>query len=702
MNLPDFKLTEIGEFAFAQSGLISLHIVASVTTIGQRLFNGCGSLETVTFPDDTKVTSLPVSLFANSGLINFTIPPPVENIVFSAFEGCERLKHVESKSEYFPVDNNGIVFNKDKSTLCYYSASLTGSLTIEDDNCTTIGHCSFHSSHLSSIIIKSPVTLIDSYSFAASTISSIEMPSTLTRIAGNAFSSCDGLVNVTIPESVTQMDKQCFAFCDNLENIYLPANLTIFGGGVFTNSPKVNIHFPETSNIYVNDDFFILDKNNETLSQYLGANTSILIPSTITKIKSMCFYEKDTIQSISFSIDSKLIEIEAYAFQSCTNLEIFDMPSKVEKIGTSAFQNCQKLKQINFPKTLILIEENAFFKCVDLSTVTFDDSENDEIIIQDNDGLEIKKQAFYLCKKLNITKFPSYLTSLGVSCFQECTSFTGPITIPEKVTNISDHCFYHSGITSITFLNNIEEIPDHLFADCSSLTDFSATSSLSKLGKYSFSNTGFVSFEIPQSVTFIDQYCFSHCSSLISLTIPEDSKLNDISYGAFSGCSSFSTITCAESSNFTIENEALYNKEKTKFFILPPNSSIQYFYFPQTLTTVGQGAMTDCIHVVVIFIPDNSVQTIDDYAFENCVNLRIINLPKCVQSVGSMAFKNCNKLQCGLLIDNPIEEFRQNLIKYSLLPSRCLESCIIKCTQCAKSFNHIPLAMFSIFLAYKL
>ena len=88
------SVTSIGESAFSGcSGLTSLTIPSSVTSIGESAFSGCSGLTSFTIP--SSVTSIGESVFFGcSGLTSFTIPSSVTSIGWGAFCGCSGLTSI--------------------------------------------------------------------------------------------------------------------------------------------------------------------------------------------------------------------------------------------------------------------------------------------------------------------------------------------------------------------------------------------------------------------------------------------------------------------------------------------------------------------------------------------------------------------------------------------------------------------------------
>ena len=145
---------KLGNYVFYDcSGLTSLTIPSSVTSIGRRAFKGCSGLTSLTIP--SSVTKIGYYAFKGcSGLTSLTIPSSVISISDYAFSGCSGLTNLTIPSSVISIGRG--VFS----------------------NC--------------------------------SGLTSLTIPSGVTSIGYHAFEGCSGLTSLTIPSSVTSIGESAF------------------------------------------------------------------------------------------------------------------------------------------------------------------------------------------------------------------------------------------------------------------------------------------------------------------------------------------------------------------------------------------------------------------------------------------------------------------------------------------------------------
>ena len=193
---------------------------------------------------------------------------------------------------------------------------------------------------------------------------------------------------------------------------------------------------------------------------------------------------------------------------------------------------------------------------------------------------------------------------------------------PDDGYDIFDICYilsdYNVSITSIVIPDGETTIVEEAFGGCSSLT----------------------SITLPESLTTIEERAFWDCSSLTSITIPEG--VTTIGAGAFSGCSSLSSIVVA-SGNTIYDSRGNCNciiEKNTGRLIKGSNKSS----IPEGVTTIEGGAFSGCSSLTSITLPE-SLTLIEGGAFKFCTSLTSVTiLSDWLDNMGFDVFYGCSSL----------------------------------------------------------
>lgn len=550
--------------------------------------------------------------------------------------------------------------------------------------------------------------IIEESAFAQSKVIEINIPSTVTSIEKRAFYSCTSLNKVVLPNienlrqytfyktaissidlplNLVKIESFCFYQCTKLTSVILPDGLQTLDGNAF--SETTNIQFGENSNFYLDSQKLIIDKKNLTISQYIGPNEAIdfTILASITNIKPNAFYDKSNLQSIIFPSDSKLQVINDYCFYNCYNLNFVSIPHSLTYIGRQAFYNCYNLKTIS-SNVVTSIASDCFYGCKNLISANFEDSSLENFA----------SSCFYGCTSLVSITLPYHLTNIYANCFGNCTKLNS-VVFPSTLITIYENAFQNTALTTVDLLscNSLNEISNFAFSNIEKLTKIILPQNLNIINVEAFSYTSITNFTVPLSLTTIGSNAFRSCSKLSTLNIPAGSVITSFGLGAFRDCISISMIEC-ESSNFAIVTGALFDSTRTSLILFPPASTVKYFSFPSDTRTINEGAFMSCKNIVSLFIPTNSISRISRSAFENCVNLKWINIPLSVIYIGEDVFLGCRMISCGIEIENKTKEFRENLIKSCKLDSIALKECRGLVTQRCFHIYHQNIILLAVFI----
>ena len=143
------------------------------------------------------------------------------------------------------------------------------------------------------------------------------------------------------------------------------------------------------------------------------------------------------------------------------------------------------------------------------------------------------------------------------------------------------------------------------------------------------------SVTIPDSIISIGEEAFAGCPKLTSVTI--GNGVATIPRNAFRDCSGLDDFTVGSGNPyFSSRDGVLFNKTQ-KLLIAFPAGRTGIYIVPNSVTSVGYSAFSDCPGLTSVTIP-NSVTSIGNYAFFGCSGLTDLTIGSNVASIGAYAF----------------------------------------------------------------
>ena len=337
-----------------------------VSRIGNRAFQYCHSLTSVTLPDS--VTAIGDYAFAScDSLTAVTIPDSVTRIGANPFGYCSKLTEIRV-SPLHPalavVD--GVLFSRaDKRLVCFPCAFAAKHYVIPR-SVKVIGNSAFAScDSLTSVTLPDSVTAIGNSAFyRCSSLTSITIPDSVTAIGNSAFYRCSSLTSITIPDSVTAIGDHAFSWCSNLTSITLPDSVTSIGDHAFYGCTGLTaITLPDSVTDIGANPF-------ERCSNLTEIRVSPRHPA-LAVIDGVLFSKADkrlvcfpcAFAAKHYVIPRGVKVIGNRAFACCTCLTDLTIPGSVTAIGDYMFSNCSSLTDLTIPASVTSIGHQAFSDC---------------------------------------------------------------------------------------------------------------------------------------------------------------------------------------------------------------------------------------------------------------------------------------------------------------------------------------------------
>jgi|GEM_PF-4166226 hypothetical protein len=218
-----------------------------------------------------------------------------------------------------------------------------------------------------------------------------------------------------------------------------------------------------------------------------------------------------------------------------------------ERVDQDTFRDCYALEEITFPDSYNSVSPGWFDTCFSLKKIIVSDTH--PTLVSVNGVIYDKKKEFLIAYPNGAN--PNYI-------MPDTVKYILPRVFSMRFDSITNASWYQfSGISTVKISKNVRYLESQLFCY----------------------NVKIQSVTIPASVEKIGSQCFYNCPSLAEVKIEDDSKLDVISYSAFEGCRTLTSIK-----------------------------------LPEGLRAIG------------------------DWAFQKCINLSDLKLPSTLVSVGMFAF----------------------------------------------------------------
>ncbi len=205
----------------------------------------------------------------------------------------------------------------------------------------------------------------------------------------------------------------------------------------------------------------------------------------------------------------------------------------------------------------------------------------------------IPEHIFENFSNLHTVNLPNSISQIGTYAFF-CTGLTH-LTFPDNLTTIGISAFCGcSELTHLTFHDNLTTIGDVVFLGCTKLTPLTFPDSLTTIGKGAFAGcTGLTHVTFPDSLTTISDDAFLGCTNLKTLFIPDSLANNSAEYWQATGIDLNTTamITSNKLDAFRRKNHIEKNTRVSEIIILY-QAQQKLIPLPNTLTDLKRHTVT--------------------------------------------------------------------------------------------------------------
>ncbi len=293
---------------------------------GTRVINGhafvkCENIKSITIPDSVEIienqafdscTSLE-KIYIGSGVKEIGIAP----FVFEIEGGpCEKLEEIEvSKDNKHFVSVDGVLYNKDMTTLIQYPLGKIQDEFVIPDSVTEIGYGAFvYANNLKKLVFGKGISVIDEVLiFGCDNLETVILPDTVTKIDGGAF-KFSGIKYIDIPDSVTYLGCEAMTSCHRLETINIGKGVSEIHEWAINGSSLKEINVDPENEYFTDKNGVLYSKDLTELYLYPDSKkgNEFHIPETVVTIKDGAFRNAKNLKKLHIGKNVKKIEINNF------------------------------------------------------------------------------------------------------------------------------------------------------------------------------------------------------------------------------------------------------------------------------------------------------------------------------------------------------------------------------------------------------
>ena len=606
--------------------------------IGEYAFYNCSNLAEFDVLNTIKIIG--TGAFSNSGITTFNVPTTVMQMGQRVFENCEDLTSVTMYASIVGVPD-----------YTFYNCSNLSAIELAD-NYTYIGQYAFYNCAKleTEITIGSQVQEVRKYAYyGAYSVTGINIiGASGLKIGEYAFYGNSRVTTLTLGSSIVEISTSAFANLYALTtlnyNIEQLNNFTA-GNGLFVSAGQTNGMIVNIGNKVKSIPAYLFHSSTKLQSMPNIKEIKFANDSIVTSIGASAFSNLSNLTKANIPTTTK--EIGSSAFANCEKLTGIDLQN-VEIIGSYAFTGCKAMTNITIPETVKSIGVCAFKDCTSLTRATIYAKLSEQKcnsyqyswFLGCNDNLIIDLKTINVLSKAQ-NAFGQYFYYLSES--KQAQLIFANVTISEsglyRTGDLTDTLYSWAdlisygmitveGTTLVSYDTSKWKSQGDLVID-KSITEISANAMEG--------NTYLTGLQIGANVTQIGESAFKNCKNITFLTIPEN--VTTIGNGAFYNCSKIRELS------YNARLVADLEENNGTFYCMGNDqSSVQVTFgtyvekIPANLFNPSSNSNYAAKITSLKFDDDILVSEIGSYAFARVKTLSQVTLPSRVTTIGSYAF----------------------------------------------------------------
>ncbi len=576
-----------------------------------------------------------------------SIPKSVTSIGADAFDECSSLEKidVDINNQYFTNDQNGVLFNKDKTILLRYPdangiTNYTVPGTVNKINTEAFSNCT----RLKSVTISNNVTTIGIKAFYNCTkLENIVFGKNVKSIETQAFYGCKALKEVTLGNNVETIGMEAFEECRSLTSVSIPLTIKTIGLHVFHNCTSLkDVYYAGTQEEW---NAISIANFRSDVTMHFGIDHVHKYEGVVTQ--PTCTEQGFTTYNCLYCDESYVDNYVSATGHSETNGVITTQPTCTsDGVMTCVCEACSETFTKPIDALGHTVETIPGVPATQTSTGLTDGAKCSvcgEILIAQEVIPVVNIGGTYgdnLVWKFDVDTCTLTISGTGdmpdhskvARPWQEYHNAIKKVVIEDGVTSVGNKSFYSiSDLVEVELADTITTIGDYAFHFCRRLKTVKLPANLTAIGKSAFASCNLLSeVEFNDNLKTIGGWAFNYCYYLTSAILPE--SVESIGTSAFLECTRLTTVVILDSVT-TVGDYAFKGCKQLKNVTLSKN-----------LEAITFEMFQDCSSLESIVIPEG-ITTIGDFSFKNCTSLANVSFPSTLTSLGITVFMGCTSLK---------------------------------------------------------